>query len=218
VVPNGTDPERFAPRDATQFREELGLTGRPVALSVGRLIRRKGFDVLIDAFGRVLRRHPRAVLLIVGDGPERWRLEARARRSGVAAAVRFEGAVSAAALPRYYNLADVFAAPIKSEPPDVEGFGLVFLEASASGVAVVGPDRGGPCEAIVHGQTGLCVDPTSADAVANALTELFDHPDRARALGARGRAVVVERGTWDRAAQTLLGVITGLHQTGANAA
>lgn len=204
VVPNGTDPVRFAPRDGASLRRELGLVDRQIVLTVGRLVARKNTRLLVEAFGSLRERHPRAVLLVVGEGPERARLEATAQRSGIAESVRFAGAASDADLPRFYNAADVFASPIVSDPPDVEGFGLVFLEASSSGVPVVGPDRGGPREAIVPQITGFCVDPTSRDAVAGAISELLAAPDRARALGVAGRARVLEQGTWDHAADRLV--------------
>jgi len=209
VVPGGVDPTVFVPTDASDLRRSHGLEGDRVILVLCRLVRRKGVDTLLRALPAVCVRVPNARLVIVGDGPERGRLEAMARSEGVAERVRFIGRAPQADLVRWYSAADVFAMPARLEPPDVEGFGIVFLEASACAVPVVGPNEGGPLDAIVEGETGLCCDPRDVSAVAASLLRVLEDPAYARALGEAGRRYVEREGTWEHAAQRLLGALRG---------
>ncbi len=207
VLPLGADPERFRPDLPTDdLRARHGLDGRPVVSSVSRLVARKGHDVLIRAMARVRAYAPGAALVVVGDGPSRGRLEALAATAPPGAVV-FAGEVPEEDLPRYYALGDVFALPCRSRLGglEVEGFGLVFLEAAACGRPVVVGDSGGAREALVDGVTGVLVDGRDVTRVADAVGGLLADPERARAMGAAGRERVLRSFTWPRVAGLLAG-------------
>lgn len=186
-------------------RERLGLRERPVVVCVSRLVPRKGQDVLIRALPAVRRQVPDAALLIVGGGPYRPTLERLAGRLGLAGAVRFTGSVPWPDLPAHFAAGDVFAMPCRTRRGglDVEGLGIVFLEASATGLPVVAGDSGGAPDAVLDGRTGVVVDGRSMAAVARAVSDLLTDRDRARAMGAAGRAWVEREWQWQDAADRL---------------
>lgn len=208
VLSNGTDPNHFRPHDDTSLRERLGLEERPLLLTVGRLVPRKGIDTVIRALPAVLQALPDVAHVVVGTGPDRSRLEALAVDEGVENHVHFQGAVSYNELPFYYSTADLFVMPAREEPPDVEGFGIVFLEANACGTPVVGSRTGGIPDAIVEGKTGVLASPTDAASVANAIEQLLTDADRAAEMGRRGRERVVREATWDHVATRLFKYLT----------
>ncbi|MEU4389087.1 glycosyltransferase family 4 protein [Kribbella sp. NPDC023855] len=202
----GVDTARFFPGcGGDQVRKDLGLKGVPVVACVSRLVARKGQDTLIEAWPRVLAVVPEAVLLIVGGGPDRDRLEELARRKGVAQAVRFTGAVPWQDIPPYLDAADVFAMPCRTrrfglEP---EALGIVTLEASATGKPVIVGDSGGASDTVRHGETGYLVDPYNPVATAVRLTELLTDRAKAQAMGAAGREWVEDEWTWARSGRLL---------------
>jgi phosphatidyl-myo-inositol dimannoside synthase len=200
----GTDPTRFQPRDASALRERLGLGTRPVLLTIARLVARKGIDTVLDALPAVLARHPDAAYVVAGDGPESDALKARARRLGVERAVHFAGSVTDEELPLWYSLADVFVMPSRSDPPDVEGFGIVFLEAAACERPVVAARAGGIPDAVADGVTGVLVPPGDAAALALELAALLGDEARRAELGRRGRERVLADFTWDRVVERTL--------------
>ncbi len=203
VLSNGADPDRFSPGDASALRARLGVADRRVVLSVCRLVPRKGLDTVIRALPRVAEAVPEVVYLIGGDGPDRPRLEALARETGVAERVRFLGKIPDAELPDHFRACDVFVMPSRLDPPHVEGFGLVFLEANACGKPVIGARTGGIPDAVADGETGLLVAPDDAAGLADAMTRVLADPDLARRLGERGRARVLEGFTWNHLADRL---------------
>ncbi|HEX4817857.1 MAG TPA: glycosyltransferase family 4 protein [Nonomuraea sp.] len=196
----GVDVTQFRPDAARdQVRAELGLDGRPVVACVSRLVPRKGQDRLILAWPRVLRAVPDAVLLLVGGGPYGRRLE---RLAAGRESIRFTGTVPAAGLPGYYAAADVFAMPCRTrwKGVDVEGLGIVFLEASATGLPVVAGASGGAPDAVRQGETGLVVDGEDPAEIAQAIVELLADPAKARKLGANGRDWIAAEWAWERVA------------------
>ncbi len=199
----GVDVARFHPGvDARAVRAEHGLGDAPVVACISRLVPRKGQDVLLAGWPQVLARHPEARLLLVGSGPLEADLRRTVRRAGLQGSVVLTGGVDQGLLPAYYAAADVFAMPCRTRRAglDVEGLGMVFLEAAACGRPVVAGTSGGAPEAVRHGITGLVVDPRSAGAVAGAVGDLLADPDRARAMGAAGRAWVERRWSWTQIA------------------
>ncbi|MBA9006665.1 glycosyltransferase family 4 protein [Thermomonospora cellulosilytica] len=182
-----------------EIRRRHGLGDRPVAVCVSRLVPRKGQDALIHAWPAVLRRVPDAALLLVGGGPYRPALERLAAERGVVDSVFLTGSVPWEELPAHYDAGDVFAMPCRTRRRglDVEGLGIVYLEASATGLPVVAGNSGGAPDAVLDGETGLVVDGRSVRAVAEAVAGLLADPGRARAMGDRGRAWVERDWRWD---------------------
>jgi phosphatidyl-myo-inositol dimannoside synthase len=200
LAPPCVDPARFVPGlDGSGFRERHDLDGLRVVGCISRLVPRKGQDVLIEAFPEILRQVPEAVLVLAGGGPYEAGLRALAARSSGRERIRFTGEVSDGELPAAYAAFDVFAMPCRTRNWgfDFEGFGIVYLEAAASGLPVVAGASGGSTEAVVDGETGDLVDGRSPSQVATAVAGLLDDPVRAKTLGLAGRARVEERFTWE---------------------
>lgn len=205
-LPPGVDEKTFHPDSGGHaVRERLGLTDRPVIVCVSRLVPRKGQDTLIEAMPAVLARVPDAVLLIVGGGPYEKDLRALARRTGVEASVRFTGVVPWEELPAHYGAGDVFAMPCRTRRGglDVEGLGIVYLEASATGLPVVAGDSGGAPDAVLDGETGWVVRGGSAQETADRVATLLLDPQLRQRMGRRGREWVQERWRWDLLAERL---------------
>ena len=206
----GVDVDRFTPAaDGAPVRERHGLGDAPVVVCVSRLVPRKGQDILVRGWAQVLDRHPRARLLLVGGGPLEASLRRAVEQRGLAHSVVLTGGVAPEHLPAHYAAGDVFAMPCRTRRGglDVEGLGMVFLEAAACGLPVVAGTSGGAPETVVEGVTGHVVDPRSPDAVAAVLGDLLDDPARARAMGAAGRSWVEERWSWTTIAQTFAAVL-----------
>lgn len=206
-LPPGVDSARFTPDPAARrrVRDRHGLGTAPLVVCVSRMVARKGQDTLVSAMPRLLRAVPDAALLLVGDGPLRESLERRARAAGVAHRVVFAGSVPAGELPAHYAAGDVFAMPCRTRGGglDVEGLGLVFLEASAAGVPVVAGHSGGAPETVLPGVSGSVVDGRDTALVADTLAGMLDRPEHARALGRAGRRWVEQSWTWEASAARL---------------
>jgi phosphatidyl-myo-inositol dimannoside synthase len=230
----GVDNTAFRPgAGGGAIRERLGLGNRPVVVCVSRMVPRKGQDTLIRAWPRVLstmtslngtargtgarpgaargRAAGGPVLLLVGDGPYRAKLGRLVRQAGLSDSVVFTGPVSAAELPAYYDAGDVFAMPCRTRRGglDVEGLGIVYLEASASGLPVVGGDSGGAPDAILAGETGYVVPGRDVAAVADRIAGLLADPPGARARGAKGGAWVDRAWRWELVAERLARILAG---------
>jgi phosphatidylinositol alpha-1,6-mannosyltransferase len=208
----GVDVDLFSPAaDGTAVRRRYGLGEAPVVVCVSRLVPRKGQDVLVAGWPRVLARHPGARLLLVGGGPAETSLRRAVAARGLAGSVVLTGPVPAAQLPEHYAAGDVFAMPCRTRRAglDVEGLGMVFLEAAACGRPVVAGTSGGAPEAVQDGVTGHVVQPRSPEAVASAISGLLTDPARARAMGAAGRAWVEQCWSWDRIAATFATLLGG---------
>lgn len=205
-LPPGVDEKTFHPDSGgDEVRARLGLTDRPVVVCVSRLVPRKGQDTLIRAMPRILAAEPDAVLLIVGGGPYEKDLRRLAAETGVAASVRFTGAVPWSELPAHYGAGDVFAMPCRTRRGglDVEGLGIVYLEASATGLPVVAGDSGGAPDAVLHGETGWVVRGTAPQQCADRVTTLLADPALRTRMGHRGREWVEQKWRWDLLAETL---------------
>lgn len=197
----GCDSERFRPLAPDPDLAERLLGERrntPVMLTVGGLVGRKGQDTVIRALPRITETVPDATYLIAGDGPDRERLENLATSLGVRDRVVFAGPVDDADLPSIYALADVFAMVSREQAGgcDVEGFGLVFLEAAACGKPSVGGRSGGVPDAVCDGHTGFLVDPLSVEDTADTLARLLTDRACAETLGANGREWVTRKRRW----------------------
>jgi phosphatidyl-myo-inositol dimannoside synthase len=203
VVHGACDVSRFRPVIAnSQLRRELlGSTDRtPVILSVGGLMERKGHDMVITALPKLTERFPNLVYLIAGEGPYRPKLEELSSAIGVRDHVSFAGRVSDQDLPDLYAISDVFVMPSRhrQEAGDVEGLGLVYLEANACAKPVVAGRSGGVPDAVVDGVTGFLVDPLSAEDITSAIDRVLSSPELAGRLGSQGRDRVLREFTWPR--------------------
>jgi phosphatidylinositol alpha-1,6-mannosyltransferase len=195
----GIDTEHFTPRsDAKNLRESLGLGNKKVIVSVGRLVHRKGQDVLIESMPEIIKSIDDVHLLLIGEGPYKQELEKRIKNLGLANRVTFVGRVQYADLPRYICVGDVFAMPSRSRLAglEVEGLGIVYLEASACGLPVIGGISGGAPDAVLQGETGFSVDGRSAHEVAEAIVRVLTDKELAQRLGARGRQWIIEQWQW----------------------
>ncbi|MFI9026064.1 glycosyltransferase family 4 protein [Streptomyces sp. NPDC053560] len=205
-LPPGVDEKTFHPGSGgDDVRTRLGLADRPVVVCVSRLVPRKGQDTLIEALPRIRAEVPDAALLIVGGGPYEKDLRALAEARGVGDAVHFTGAVPWEELPAHYGAGDVFAMPCRTRRGglDVEGLGIVYLEASATGLPVVAGDSGGAPDAVLDGETGWVVPGGSPAAAADRIVPLLQDPALRRRMGERGRAWVEEKWRWDLLAERL---------------
>lgn len=207
VVPNGTDPDVFRPEDASDLRRALRLDDRPVLLTVSRLVPHKGIDTTLRSLPAVRAACPDVRYLVAGTGSDRSRLERLADELGVADCVKFVGDVHPNELSQYYNACDVFVMPSRAEGPNVEGFGIVYLEANACGKPVIGGRSGGTEDAVVSGETGLLVRPDDPEALAGSIIGLLNDSTYRERLGAQGRARVLSTANWDRVAERVLQII-----------
>jgi phosphatidyl-myo-inositol dimannoside synthase len=205
-LPPGVDEKTFHPASGgAAVRARLGLTDRPVIVCVSRLVPRKGQDTLIRAMPEILRELPGTVLLIVGGGPYRRDLERLAARTGVTSSVHFTGPVRWEELPAHFGAGDVFAMPCRTRRGglDVEGLGIVYLEASATGLPVVAGDSGGAPDAVLPGRTGFVVPGTAPAPTATHLLTLLHDPALRRSMGEAGRRWIEDTWRWDLLADRL---------------
>jgi phosphatidylinositol alpha-1,6-mannosyltransferase len=207
----GVDPAAFRPDPVARaaIRQRYGLGDRPVVICVSRLVPRKGQDTLLRAWPAVLGQVPDAALLIVSGGPYAKPLRRLAEQTGVVSSVTFTGPVPQPELPAHYAAGDVFSMPCRTRRGglDVEGLGIVYLEASAAGLPVVGGDSGGAPDAILAGETGYVVGGRDVAALSGHLIALLSDPAGAKAMGEKGRAWVERDWNWDLTASRLRALI-----------
>ncbi len=200
-LPPGVDIDRFQPDPVAraQLRVRYGLGDRPVVVCISRLVPRKGQDMLIKALAGIRSRVDGAALVVVGGGPHAEALHRLAVECGVDSHVVFTGGVPNAELPAHYAMADVFAMPCRTRGAglDVEGLGIVFLEASAAAVPVVAGDSGGAPETVRDGETGRVVDGRSHDEIVEAISDLLADPGTAARMGRAGRQWISRDWNWD---------------------
>ena len=192
----GIDTDKFKPVDAKSLRTELGLTDKEVIVSVGRLVPRKGQDQLIRALPEILKSRPNAHLLLVGSGPYKQRLDKLIAERNLPKYVTFTGRVQYEDLTKYICVGDIFAMPSRSRFAglEVEGLGIVYLEASACGLPVLGGDSGGAPDAVLPGVTGLVVNGRKVSDIAAGVIKLLQS-DRV-AMASAGRKWAIEKWDW----------------------
>lgn len=198
----GTDPAQFHPgRETGALRARFALGDAPVALTVARLVPHKGQDVGLRALALLSREFPALRYVMVGSGPDEPRLRELARELGVADRAIIAGQLADDEIADAYATAEVYlGASRRHGAVFAEGFGISFVEASASGTPVVAGDSGGVRSAVRDGETGLVVPPTDERAVADAIAALLRNPARRAAMGRAGRAAVEAHYNWDRVA------------------
>jgi len=195
----GISIDHFTPGPkSADLAKELGVENKELVLCVGRLVHRKGQDRLIEAMPRVLKSIPNAALLIVGEGPRRDVLEKLVAKHNLEGAVRIVGRLSYDKLPEVIRLGDVFAMPSRSRffGLEVEGLGIVYLEASACGVPILAGASGGAPDAVLEGETGLVVDGKNTDAIADSIIKLLNDAPLRQRMSVRGRQWAAEEWNW----------------------
>lgn len=196
----GIDVAHFHP-DSTPstLREEMGLSEKMVIVCVGRLVRRKGQDRLIQSLSLIREKIPNIHLLLVGEGGYRNHLEKLIAAKDLRDCVTFVGRVPYPKLPEYFRCGDIFAMPSRSRLGglEVEGLGIVYLEASSCGLPVIAGDSGGAPDAVVDGVTGIVVDGTNVNAIADAIVRVLSDPNKRKAMGTAGREWVLLEWTWE---------------------
>lgn len=195
----GIDVDHFTPVDSTQLRVKLNLEGKKVIVSVGRLVHRKGQDHLIESMPQILKSVPDAHLLIVGTGPYLTHLSKLVARNKLENHVSFIGRIQYAELPRFICAGDIFVMPSRSRLAglEVEGLGIVYLEASSCGLPVIAGSSGGAPDAVLDGVTGFVVNGTDNEQIAQTAIELLNNPEKARAMGAAGRQWIIDNWRWE---------------------
>ncbi len=205
----GVDTSRYLGVQSDNAREEFGLPDVPILLTVARLVKRKGIKYLIQAMPRILHTVPKAMLVIVGDGPERCGLEGEAKRLKLNDNVVFFGKVTEDELIKLYRTSDVFVLPaIVDSGGNTEGLGVVLLEAMSLQKPVVASRVGGIPEAVVHSQTGVLVEPGKPEELAHAITYLLRNEQTSAKMGEKGRQRVKRIFDWDIIASDFLELLT----------
>jgi len=207
----GVDVEVFRPdADGAKIRVRHGLGDRPVVVCVSRLMPRKGQDTLIEALPDIKKRVPDAALLFVGGGPYRNKLQRLAEQSADSRDIVFSGSVPWPELPAHYAAGDVFAMPCRTRRHglDVEGLGIVYLEASATGLPVVAGRSGGAPDAVLQGRTGVVLAEAKSSAeVAGAVADLLADSAARAQMGSAGRDWVRTQWNWDARSRLLVDLL-----------
>ena len=195
----GIDVEHFISTDASSLRESLGLADKKVIVSVGRLVHRKGQDHLVEAMPEILKNVPRAHLLLVGEGPYREHLQNLVHQLKLESSVTFIGRIQYQDLPMYICVGDIFAMPSRSRLMglEVEGLGIVYLEASSCGLPVLAGDSGGAPDAVIQNETGLVVSGTDNKEIASAAVALLTNLEASQKMGTVGRQWIVDNWRWE---------------------
>jgi phosphatidyl-myo-inositol dimannoside synthase len=208
VVHPGVDATEFVPASRDEgFRESVGWQARRVVLTVGRLQQRKGQDMLLKALPIIRQRVPDVLYVIVGDGEEREALEQQVRTLHLNEQVQFFGEAHSDLLLRCYQQCDLFVLPNREVHGDFEGFGMVLVEAQACGQPVIAGSSGGTRETMRVGKTGLIVDCTRPEPLAQAIGDLLLDPARREAMGRAGRQWVESHFDWSRLSERLGGIL-----------
>ncbi|NDE71275.1 MAG: glycosyltransferase family 1 protein [Actinobacteria bacterium] len=195
----GIDVQHFRPRSGSEMRARHGVGTRPAIVSVGRLVHRKGQDRLVEALPVIKKEIPDALLIFIGEGPHREELDKLAKKHGLVNDILFIGRIDYRELPSYIAMGDIFAMPCRNRLGglEVEGLGIVYLEASACGLPVIAGNSGGAPDAVRHGQTGFVVDGENVDEIAARAIELLQDQQLRERLGSQGREWISEEWNWD---------------------
>ena len=195
----GIDVDHFSPQNSAQLRKELKIDDKRVIVSVGRLVHRKGQDHLIQAMPEILKRVPDAHILMVGQGPYLSHLKKLVQELNLVDHVSFIGRIQYAQLPQYICAGDIFAMPSRSRffGLEVEGLGIVYLEASACGLPVIAGSSGGAPDAVLAGVTGIVVDGENNQEIAAGAIKLLQDLPASKAMGLAGREWIIENWRWE---------------------
>ncbi len=210
TITNGVYAEHYQPPYSVDVREYLGLRSTPLVLAMGRLVARKGFDRLLEAWPLVRKALPGAILAIAGTGGQQPYLHRQALAKEQDSSVHMLGRIEDDVVPALYAAADLFVMPNRTlADGDTEGFGLVFLEAAAAGTPSIGGDAGGVPDAILDGETGVLVDGTQPEQIAKAIIDLLSNDKKRQALSRAAQAHAL-RQNWQVKADEFMKFVSGL--------
>ena len=189
-------PEQLNEHEKQTIKNELDLHHKKILLSVGRLVTRKGFDKVIETLPEVIKQIPNLIYIIVGNGPDKGRLEKLAEDLKVRGNLIITEDIPNSNLPAFYDLADIFIMPARQIDEDVEGFGIVYLEANLFGKPVIAGKSGGVEDAVIDNQTGILVNPENVQEIVQTILKLFSEPELANKLGVQGKERVLREFQW----------------------
>ena len=197
VLSPGVDSSRFVPAAANEAEiSRLGWHGRQVILTVGRLQKRKGHDRLLQALPKIVAALPDVLYVVIGDGEEKPCLQSLVSELNLTNHVSFLSEVSDEVMLSCYQQCTLFILPNRTVGKDIEGFGMVLVEAQACGKPVVAGDSGGTRETMLDGQTGYIIDCTNTDTISDTLINLLDDQQLLDSMGTKGRQHIVENLDW----------------------
>ena len=209
VINNGVDSEKLKlTKNNHDFKKKFGLKNEKILLSVGNLVERKGIDIIISSLPAIIKNYSNIKYFIIGDGPERENLHRSVKELGLEKYVVFIDYVSDDDLANFYNICDVFILMSRTikEKEGVEGFGIVYIEASYFGKPVIGGRSGGTADAIVDGVTGYRIDPTSTKELVNKVVLLLKNERLRKKLGQEGMKRVKTKLLWSHNIEKLIKV------------
>jgi phosphatidylinositol alpha-1,6-mannosyltransferase len=200
-------PEQLNEHEKQIIKNELDLHHKKILLSVGRLVPRKGFDKVIESLPLVLKQIPNLVYIIVGNGPDNERLENLAEDLKVRGNLIIAEDIPNSNLSSFYDLANIFIMPARQIGEDIEGFGIVYLEANLFSKPVIAGKSGGVEDAVRDGQTGILVNPESVQEISQAILKLFNDPELANKLGVQGKERVLKEFQWPKQVEKIKNVL-----------
>lgn len=203
VVINGTAPDLFYPAGDQNLKSEMGLEEKKIILTVTRIIHRKGVDLVIKAVNKLKKEIPDIIYVVVGDGPEMEYCRDLVKKLDLDDYVHFKGKVPYEELNPFYNMCDVFVMVPRSDDTEVEGFGIVYLEANACKKPVIGSNSAGIPSAVLHNKTGLLVEEENVDELTKALNAILSDESYAKKLGEQGFERVIADANWDSVSKEL---------------
>jgi len=193
-----------SPEQISEFKKQHNLTDKIVLLSVGRLVKRKGFDKVIEAMPEVLKQVPNLIYIIIGQGSE-------IKNSELEKQVIIINQATDRERDNWYNASDIFIMPSRNIAGDFEGFGIVYLEANLAGKPVIAGRSGGVGDAVVDNLNGLLVDPLDTGQIASAIINLAKNPELRQKLGGEGRERAINDFNWPKQINKIYKAITFSH-------
>ena len=204
VIHPGVDAKRFTPQPKSTLKTELGLANKKLLVSITRLVARKNIALVMQALPLVLKEEPNAHIVVGGRGPELANLHALRTQLKLEEHITILGSIPADRLVEHFALGDIFLLPSSQSSKDVEGFGIVFLEAGACEVPVIGANTGGIKDAVVHQQTGLLLEELTQEVLAQAILLLLKNPTQAQSMGQAARQRILAELTWETCGQNYM--------------
>ncbi|MBU1118662.1 glycosyltransferase family 4 protein [Patescibacteria group bacterium] len=215
IIPPGVSPETFTEKISKEaLKAKYGLTGKKVLITISRLVKRKGHDLVLNALKIIVKSHPEVHYLIVGSGEEEKELKSLVIKVHLENHVTFIPHASNTDIKDLYTLSDIFVMPTRTISGDIEGFGIVYLEAAAAGLPVVATNTGGVAEAVVQNTTGILLDDpesigenTFIGELTKTLELLLASKDKRDLLGMRAKKRVLAEFTWKKQSKKLEDVL-----------